>query len=113
MMTDKRQIQIILSLVLVSTLACSSLSHKALETGKIEEPPFTVKGKIEYNKSLGGYYVHAFEPGGELFIVNQDTKVLDDLMKSDKTLTIEGRIVRGAEYLLIEKIDGQPYHETH
>jgi len=41
--------------------------------------------------------------------MNQNLKVLEPLFKSGKTVTIEGRIVRGAEYLFIEKIDGQPY----
>jgi hypothetical protein len=74
-----------------------------------EGPRMTVKGTIEYNESLGGYFVHGLEPGGELFIVNQNPRVLDDLLKSGKTLIIEGRIVKGAEYLFIEKVNGQPY----
>jgi hypothetical protein len=74
-----------------------------------EGPKMTVKGSIEYNRSLGGYFVHGLEPGGELFIVNQNPAVLEGLLKSSKVVTIEGRIVRGAEYLFIEKIDGQPY----
>jgi hypothetical protein len=102
-------IAIVLSLSVVVVIACSGVSQKPAETTKAEGSPMTVKGAIEYNKSLGGYYVHGFEPGGELFIVNQDPKVLEGQMKSGKTLTIEGRIVRGAEYLFIEKIDGKPY----
>ncbi len=108
-MNYRKLFQIILSLSIVTLVACSGLSQKPAETTKPEGSPMTVKGKIEYNKSLGGYFVHGFEPGGELFIVNQNPKVLEDLMKIVKTLTIEGRIVRGAEYLFIDKIDGQPY----
>lgn len=44
-----------------------------------------------------------------MFIVNKDPQVLEELLKSGKAVMIEGRIVRGAEYLFIEKIDGQPY----
>ncbi len=108
-MNHKRPIQFILMALILIAVACPGIAQRPAETTKPQEPSITVKGKIEYNKSLGGYYVHGFEPGGELFIVNQDHKLLDSLMKSGKTLTIEGRIVRGAEYLFIEKIDGQPY----
>ncbi len=102
-------VQIILSLSIITMVACSGLNQKPAETAKPEGSPITVKGKIEYMDRLGGYFVHGLEPGGELFIVNQDPKLLDGLMKGGKTLTIEGRIVRGAEYLYIDKIDGQPY----
>ena len=71
----------------------------------------TVKGKIDYMERLGGYFVRSLEPGGEFFIMNQDPKLLDELTKSGKTLTIEGRInlALGAEYMFIEKIDGKKY----
>ena len=106
-MNHKRLIRIILSLLIVTLVACSGPAG----TTKPEGSPMTVKGKIEFMERLGGYFVHAFEPGGEFFIMNQDPKVLEDLMKSGKTLTIEGRLdlTRGAEYMFIEKIDGQPY----
>ena len=110
-MSHKRLIRIILSLLIVTLVACSGLTQKPAETTKPEGSPMTVKGKIEFMERLGGYFVHAFEPGGEFFIMNQDPKVLEELMKSGKTLTIEGRLdlTRGAEYLFIEKIDGVPY----
>ncbi len=108
-MNRKSVIRIVLSLLFITMVACSTVGQKPAESTKPEGSPFTVKGKIEYMERMGGYFVHGFEPGGELFIVNQDPKVLGNLMKGGKTLTIEGRIVRGAEYLFIEKIDGQPY----
>ena len=108
-MDRKSVIRIILSLLFITMVACSTVGQKPAESTKPEGSPFTVKGKIEYMERMGGYFVHGFEPGGELFIVNQDPKVLGNLMKGGKTLTIEGRIVRGAEYLFIDKIDGQPY----
>ena len=109
-MDHKTVIGIILSLLVVTLVACSGVSQKPAEATKPEGPQMTVKGKIEYMERLGGYFVHGLEPGGELFIVNQNPKVLEGLMKGGKVLTIEGRIVRGAEYLFIDKIDGQPYH---
>ncbi len=108
-MNYRRLMGIVLSLLVAVMVACSSLGQKPSESTKPEGPPITIKGKIDFMQSLGGYFVHGEEPGGEFFIMNMNTKVLEDLYKSGKTVTIEGRIVRGAEYLLIEKIDGQPY----
>ena len=44
-----------------------------------------------------------------MMIVNQDPEQLDALLKSGRTMSIEGRLVQGADYLTIDKIDGQPY----
>jgi hypothetical protein len=41
--------------------------------------------------------------------VNGDPKLLDGLLKSGRTVTIEGREAMGADRLFIEKIDGQSY----
>lgn len=108
-MKRKRLIRIILSLSIVAMAACSSLTQKPAESAKPGGSPITIKGKIDYMKALGGYFVHGEEPGGEFFIMNENPKVLEGLFKSGKTVIIEGRIVRGAEYLFIEKIDGNTY----
>ncbi len=100
---------IVLSLSVVALISCSSFCQKSSETTKPEGSPITIKGKIEFMKNLGGYFVHGEEPGREFFIMNTNPKILEELYKGGKTVTIEGRIVRGAEYLFIEKIDGQPY----
>ena len=69
-----------------------------------------IKGTIDYNERLGGYFIRGVEPGGELFIVNQNPTVLKKLKESGKTLTIQGRTTEtGAEYFFIEKIDGKKY----
>lgn len=70
----------------------------------------TIKGTIDYNERLGGYFIRGVEPGGEFFIVNQNAKVLKTLKKSGKAVIIEGRTREGgAEYFIIEKIDGKKY----
>ncbi len=108
-MNYKRLIRIILSLLVITMVACSTVSQKPAETTKLEGIPITIKGKIDYMKNLGGYFVLGDVPAREYFIENQDLKLLEALYKSGKTVTIEGRIVRGAEYLFIDKIDGKPY----
>jgi len=108
-MDNRRLARVVLSVLVVTLVACSGLNQKPAETTKQEGSPITIKGKIDFMKNLGGYFVHGEEPGGEFFIMNENPKVLEELYKSGKTVTIGGRIVRGAEYLFIEKIDGQPY----
>ena len=98
----------VLSLLTVTLMACSG-SPKKGEIPVPEGPKITVKGKISYTNTLGGYFVLGLEPGGELFIENKDPRILEALYKSGKIVIIEGRIVRGAEYLFIEKIDGKEY----
>ena len=105
-------ITLILSLIaLVAGVGCAQrvVQDQGVESATAEGPKFTIKGKIGFMKNMGGYFILGLEPGGEMFIVNKDPQVLEELLKSGKVVMIEGRIVRGAEYLFIEKIDGQPY----
>ncbi len=90
-------------------LSCAQRQVQSAATAASEGPNITIKGKIEFMTNLGGFFIHAEEPGGEYFIMNQNSKVLEELLKSGKTVFFEGRIVRGAEYFFIEKIDGKPY----
>ena len=107
-MNYKKLVGIVLTLLVVTLVACSGVEQKPSETTKPEGSPITVKGKIDYMKNLG-YFVLGDVPAREYIIVNENLKVLEELYKSGKIVTIEGRIVRGAEYLFIDKIDGQPY----
>ena len=43
-------------------------------------------------------------------VVNPNPKLLGQLSKSGKIVTIQGRLEGGADLLFIEKIDGKPYH---
>ena len=108
-MDNRRLTRVVLAVLVVSLVACSGINQKPTETTKPEGSPITIKGKIEFMKNLGGYFVMGDVPAREYFIVNENPKVLEELYKSGKIVTIEGRIVRAAEYLFIDKIDGQPY----
>ncbi len=113
-MVGKKILGIVLVFSIIAALSIVGCAQRQMQTQQAtsaapEGPKMTVKGTIEYNKSLGGYFVHGLEPGGELFIVNQNLQVLEGLLKSGKTLVIEGQIVKGAEFLYIEKIDGKAY----
>ncbi len=102
---------VILLLAVISLLGTVGCAQRQVSTASVspEGPKMTIKGKIEFMTNLGGFFVHSEEPGGEFFIMNQNPQVLEGLFKSRKVVTIEGRIVRGAEYLFIERINGQPY----
>ena len=58
--------------------------------------------------ALGGYFVRSLDPSEEFIITDRDPKLLEELSRSGKILTIGGRIDLnlGAEYLVIEKIGG-------
>jgi hypothetical protein len=108
-MNSRRLIGIILSLSIVTMAACSGLTQKPDGNTGIEGTPIAVKGKIDYMKALGGHFVMSQDPAGEFIVVNPNPKVLEDLYKSGKTVSIEGHLTIGADHLFIEKIDGKPY----
>ncbi len=102
----------ILSIIL-SLLAMTIALHIAFAQGQAQDTKkgefkITIKGKIQHMDQLGGYYLLGENPGGEFMIVNQDPKVLGTLMKSKKSVTVEGSL-KGAEWLTIETIGGKPY----
>lgn len=113
-MSIKRLAPIVMVLSVISvfaTVGCAQRPTQTPSTGvmKLEGTKVTVKGKIDYMKNSGVYIVRGEAPPDELFIVNEDPKLLENLMKSGKTVTIDGHYTIGADHLFIEKIDGQPY----
>ena len=103
-----RLLLIVLGLMVIATVACSGVSQKA-EPQKPAESKIMVQGRIDYMKSSREYYVVGEIPARTYFIVNQDTKLLEELFKNQKRITIEGYRTTGADFLFIEKIDGKPY----
>ena len=106
-----RLVGILLALSLAMSLAFAACAKpqapiQGTATLTPEGPQITVEGKIEYWKNLNDY---VFIGPRTYFIINQDRKLLEELFKTGKTITIEGRRTGGADYLFIEKIDGQPY----
>ncbi len=107
-----RRIIVVWSVIaLLAVVGCSQrqVPNQGPESATPQGHKITIKGKIDFMQNLGGYFVRGEQPGGEFFIMNQNPQTLEGLLKGGKTVMIEGRIVRGAEYLFIEKIDGQPY----
>jgi hypothetical protein len=69
----------------------------------------TMHGKIEFMKTMGGYFLNTENPHQEMIIVNQNPKMLEGFQKSGKKVTVKGHLTTGAEFLFIESIDGKPY----
>jgi len=105
----KKLTGIVLCLGLFVSACCSGVSSQSASPPKIEGMKMVVKGKIDYLKNYGGHYVAGEDPPGAFFIVNQDPKVLEELFKSQKMVTITGHLTIGADHLFIEKIDGKVY----
>jgi hypothetical protein len=100
------------------TLAGLSSAALAQGTGQTSErakpaaqmQKLTVVGKIAQEQAMGGYYIQGEKPPEVYRIVNQNPKVLDNYVKSGKSVTIEAGVVMG-DNLSIEKIDGKKYQE--
>jgi|WetSurMetagenome_2_1015567.scaffolds.fasta_scaffold270511_1 hypothetical protein len=113
-MKQERLVLVIISsliaLTLLSGIGLAQGQPKAPAAGPAMAGMETIKGTIDFNERLGGYFIRGEQPGGEFFITNQNAKVLKKLKQSGKTVTIEGRASeKGAEYFAIEKIDGKKY----
>jgi hypothetical protein len=74
---------------------------------KGEMPKLTITGQIATGGPTG-YVIQGQKPPEVFTIHNPDPKVLDKLVKSGKTVTLETRIILG-DNVLIQKIDGKKY----
>ena len=95
--------------VWIAPLGCAYPPAQGIKTdvpGQ-EGSKITVKGKIIYTRS--GYFLNGENPPGRFIIENENAQVLEELVKRGRAVTVEGRLTHGADYLFIEKIDGQPY----
>lgn len=99
-----------LSALLAGPLGAQPPHPPALPPGPAPAAPkalkkITTQGKFKYMKIMGGYYIQA--PVEVFKIANQNPQVLEELVKSGRTVTIEAR--PQGDILTIEKIDGQNY----
>ena len=112
-MKAKKLLGIILFFAVVTLMVSGAAAQQPAkpmpgpENTNSEQAKLIVKGKITL---LGGrYYVMGQNPPGELLIENTNSKILGELLKSGKTLLIEGHTTLSADLFFIEKIEGQPY----
>lgn len=71
-------------------------------------PKMTITGKII--KEPDGYYIQGETPPEVFTILNPIPSRLDNIVKSDKSVKLDVRIVQG-DNVNIEKINGKPYYK--
>jgi len=96
-------------IVWIAPLGCAYLPARGIQTAAPgqEGSKITVKGQIIYTRS--GYFLNGQEPPGRFIIENENAQILKEFAKPGQTVTVEGLLTHGADYLFIEKINGQPY----
>jgi hypothetical protein len=108
----RKSLVIIGSLAL--TLAAGPVLAQAPKAAEKQPAPaaqtmkLTITGKIA--KTEQGFIIQGQKPPELFTILNPNPPVLDKLVKSGKTVTIEAVSVMG-DNINIEKIDGTPYKE--
>ncbi len=80
--------------------------------------PITLVARIGHSLNHGGYYVmnNPQRQSGNKTIVNQNYKTLKTLSRQGRAVTIQGRVNPLdflANYIVIDRIDGRPYHGNH
>ena len=96
----------ILVAVVLSLALAGPVLAQASESGALKPKTFTITGKI--TKAVYAYIIRAQKPPERFPIMNPNPEVLDSLVKSGKTVTIEAVRVMG-DNVNIQKIDGAPY----
>ena len=102
----------IIAAVVLSMALAGSVLAQAPKAGQMKTPaavehkPFTIIGKI--NKAPYAYIIRAQKPSERFAVMNSNPKILDSLVKSGKTVTVEVVRVMG-DNVKIQKIDGKPY----
>jgi hypothetical protein len=115
MHTKKKNVMMgIVTLAIMALLVAPGLAQEAGKGQKPvvspqEVPSVSMKGKIVFMQSYGGYLVISEMPHEEYKILNENVKVLGALAKEGKTVEIEGTLPRGAYLLAIDKINGKKY----
>ncbi len=104
---------ILIAAILSLALACPVLAQGPKAAEKQPAPnaqlmKMTITGKIA--KAELGYIIQGQKPREVFNVLNADPKVLDKLVKSGKTVTIEAVSVVG-DNVNIRKIDGKAYQE--
>ena len=101
----------VLSLLIVGPAIAQTSKAGANQPAPAATKPITltITGKIV--KGAQGYIIQGKKPPELFTILNPNPSVLDGLVKSGETVTIEAVSVMG-DNVNIQKIDGKPYKEA-
>jgi hypothetical protein len=97
----------------VICLVSFMLGHLGFAQTRAEQPkgpPVTMTAKIIPDTVSGGYKLIRVKPHEEHKVQNVNDAILKDLAAKGEPVKIEGKYVRGAYMVFIEKINGEPYH---
>jgi len=113
-MKTKKLATLAAALCFLAAVSGSALAQEKAPAAKTPAPAaqplkLTITGKID--KAQQGYIIQGQKPPELFNILNPNPNVLDRLVKSGKTVTIEAVSVMG-DNISIEKIDGRPYQEA-
>jgi hypothetical protein len=100
---------LMLVLMAASVVAQGSSGQQSGGAPQIEPPGIVIQGKIEFNQTLDNYVLVRETPFYIYMILNPDSNVLSKLEKEGKVVTVQGSQPKGADYLLVETIDGNKY----
>jgi hypothetical protein len=112
-MTKKILTMVVILSVLALAASLAFSGGPAPEQGSTQAPKgelIVVRGKVDFIAAVDRYFVRAENPHTDLMVVNPNPRALDQLSKSGKIVTVQGRLEGGADLLFIEKIDGKPYN---
>ena len=106
-----RKTQIFMMLMTAIFLVFGSLALQQARAQTAQKQTVTkmnITGEIA--KTQHGYIIRGKAPAEIFTILNPEPKVLDPFVKSEKTVTMETRIVSG-DNVEIETIDGKKYRQ--
>ena len=110
----KRQVSIVLMasfflFFVALTVQCTKAkTNHQLADQSTQVRTMSVTGEIAENYNSTGYIIRGKKPSMILTILNPEPKILDEYVKSGKTVEIDVWIVSG-DNIKIVKIDGQNY----
>ena len=97
----------VMLLIIAVIVACGSPSVQETKEEVPQKRPvrqMNITGEIA--KAAHGYIIRGKVPSMIFTILNPEPAILDDFVKSEKTILIEARIISG-DNVAIEKIDGK------
>jgi hypothetical protein len=100
---------LLVGLIIVNTGFSQTKPDQTTEQIQRKVPVITASVKIINDKTSGGYIAIRIKPHEEYKILNVKEEILSDLAKKGEPVTIDGRLPRGAYFLVIDKINGKDY----
>ncbi len=106
---NTRKFLMSLAVIFLVSFLFENLGFAQTKTEQPKGHPVTMTAKIIPDTVSGGYKLISIKPHEEFKVSNVNDAILKDLAAKGEPVKIEGRYVRGAYLIFIEKINGQAY----